>query len=37
MTKGIEEEKAIETIAVIVNDIYKYVKDTRARFEAYKN
>ena len=36
MTKGVEEEKAVETIGVITNEIYHYVKDTKARLSAYK-
>ena len=36
MTKGIEDERAVETIGVIVNEIYHYVIDTKAKFESYK-
>ena len=36
MTKDIDEERAVETIGVIVNEIHKYIRDARARLEAYK-
>ena len=36
MTKDIDEEQAVETIGVIVNEAYHYVKDTKARLEIYK-
>ncbi|MDP3765676.1 MAG: serine hydrolase [Nanoarchaeota archaeon] len=36
MTKGMEAERAVETIGVIVNEIYFYVRDTKARLGAYK-
>ena len=36
MTKGLSEEEAVGTIAVIVNQIYRYVRDAKKRFEAYR-
>ena len=35
MTKDLSVEEATETIGTIVNQIYHYVKDTKARLEAY--
>jgi len=36
MTKDIDEDTASEAIGVIVNEIYKYVVESKARFKAYK-
>jgi len=36
MTKDVDKEQAVETIGVIVNEIYHYVEDTRARLKTYK-
>lgn len=36
MTKDLDEETAIETISVFVNEIYKYVTETRAKLAVYK-
>jgi len=36
MTKNEDENEAPETVGVIVNEIYHYVRDTRAKMEAYK-
>ena len=36
MTKNIDEERAVETIGFIVNEIYHYVEDTKARLSTYK-
>ena len=36
MTKDLDEDTATEAIGVIVNEIYKYVVESKARFEAYK-
>jgi beta-lactamase class A len=36
MTKGIDEERAVEAIGVIANEIYRYVIDAKSRLEAYK-
>lgn len=36
MTKDIDEERAVETIGIIVNEIYKYVRDTKAKLSTYK-
>ena len=36
MTKNLEEEKAVETIGIISNEIYRYVKDTKTRLAKYK-
>lgn len=36
MTKDLSEEESEETVGIIVNEIYNYVKDTKARLEAYK-
>lgn len=36
MTKNLEEEKAAETIGFILNEIYNYVVETRAKLDAYK-
>ncbi len=37
MTKDLNEKQATEAIGHIVNEIYNYVKNTRARFDNYKN
>lgn len=36
MTRGIEEEQATETIGIIANEIYNYVKVTKTKLGAYK-
>lgn len=36
MTKDLDEDTATETIGVIVNEIYKYVVETKAKLKAYK-
>ena len=36
LTKGIDREKAVETVGIIVNEIYHYVEDTKVRLSAYK-
>ncbi|MBS3097128.1 serine hydrolase, partial [Candidatus Woesearchaeota archaeon] len=36
MTKELNEKQATEAIGWIVNETYHYVKETRARFEDYK-
>ena len=35
MTKDVDEEKAVEAIGVIVNEIYRYTEDTKSRLAAY--
>ncbi|MBI2650423.1 serine hydrolase [Candidatus Woesearchaeota archaeon] len=37
MTKELDEKQATEAIGRIVNEIYTYVKNTRARFDDYKD
>lgn len=36
MTKDMDGEQVIQTIGIIVNEIYHYVEDTKARLNAYK-
>ena len=37
MTKGLDEKEAMDTIGITINDIYRYIEDTKAKLEAYKN
>lgn len=36
MTAGLNEKEAVETMGVTVNEIYRYVQETKARLEVYK-
>ena len=36
MIKNVDEEKSVEIIGFIVNQIYNYVNDTRAKLGTYK-
>ena len=37
MTQGLETEDAKDALGVVVNMIYHYVKDTRAKLDSYKS
>ena len=36
MTKGMDEENSVETTGITVNEIYRYVKDIKAKLSVYK-